>query len=210
MIEPIDFQQIIKQQQDFLKEITNIGAGHAATSLSTLLNETIRMEVPNVDFLPFDVIADRFGGFEEAVTAVFLRFNGEIPGNMFFIISPTGAKRLLRGLIDLIGSADDGFSEMEQSALMEIGNLLASGYLMALNQFTKLNMQPSVPSFAYDMAGAILSVGYLQYSQMGDKALLVDTTLKVGDDKLESHFFLIPDPDSFTPLFHALGVNTHG
>jgi chemotaxis protein CheC len=93
---------------------------------------------------------------------------------------------------------------------MEIGNLLASGYLMALNQFTKLNMQPSVPSFAYDMAGAILSVGYLQYSQMGDKALLVDTTLKVGDDKLESHFFLIPDPDSFTPLFHALGVNTHG
>jgi chemotaxis protein CheC len=206
MTNSFDFEHFAEIQQDFLKEITNIGAGHAATSLSMLLNETITMEVPSVDFMAFESIADRFGGFEQAVVAIFLRFNGSIPGNMFFIITPDGAKRLLRGLVSMIGSSEHGFSEMEQSALSEIGNLLASGYLIALNQFTQLEMQPSVPSFAYDMAGAILTVGYLQYSEMGDKALLVDTTFTIGDEKIESHFFLIPDPQSFEPLFHALGV----
>jgi chemotaxis protein CheC len=207
MSKSFDFTQIAEIQKDFLKEITNIGAGRAATSLSVMLNEPVVMKVPSVDFMPFDKIAERLGGDEQPVITIFLRFNGDVPGNVFFIVTPTGAKRLLRSLISMIGeSAANEFSELEQSALCEIGNLLASGYLIALNQFAKLNLQPTIPSFCYDMAGAILTVGYLQYGQMGDKALLIDTTLEVGNEKIESHFFLIPDPDSFSTLFKALGV----
>ncbi len=98
------------------------------------------------------------------------------------------------------------YSEMELSLLCEIGNILAGSYLSSLADFTKLQMQPSVPVVAHDMAGAILSYGIMQYGEMGDSALLIETTFLEDRKSMEGHFFLIPDPDSFQKIFEALGV----
>lgn len=94
----------------------------------------------------------------------------------------------------------------EWSALSEIGNILAGSYLSSLADFTSLQMSPTVPALALDMAGAILSYGLLQFGEMGDSALLIDTTFIEGQDEVEGQFFLIPDPDSFAKIFAALGV----
>jgi chemotaxis protein CheC len=96
---------------------------------------------------------------------------------------------------------------MELSALNEIGNILAGSYLTSLADFTNLYMVPTVPSLAIDMAGAILSYGLLQYGEMGDHALFIDTKFLDGVDEIEGHFFLIPDPESFPKIFSALGVS---
>jgi len=163
------------------------------------------MKVPSARLMPFDQITESLGGAEQVVTAVFLRVVGEVPGNMFFIITLESSKRLLNRLLGMdIGA--DGFTELEMSALAEIGNILAGSYLTSLSDFIKLNLQPTVPSLAIDMAGAILSYGMLQYGQMGDQALLIDTTFMEGNEEVEGHFFLIPDPESIERIFHALGV----
>jgi chemotaxis protein CheC len=67
-------------------------------------------------------------------------------------------------------------------------------------------MSPSVPAMAHDMAGAILSYGLVQYGEMGDSALLIESKFLEDRQSLEGHFFLIPDPDSFVKIFKALGV----
>nr|WP_210023452.1 MULTISPECIES: chemotaxis protein CheC [unclassified Paenibacillus] len=193
---------------DVLKEVGNIGAGHAATALSKLLDKPVDMLVPKVRLLPFEEIADSVGGSEKVVIAIFLRVEGETPGNLFFILTLESAKKLLRNLVGIEIGSDEGYSEMELSALNEIGNILAGSYLTSLADFTKLNMQPTVPSLAIDMAGAILSYGLLQFGQMGDQALLIDTKFLDGKDEIEGHFFLIPDPESFERIFIALGVQT--
>jgi len=190
---------------DVLKEVGNIGAGHAATALSRILNQPVDMSVPTVSLVPFEEIADRVGGSEQVVIAVFLRVEGDAPGNMFFIIREDSAKRLLRNLLS-IESEEGTYSEMELSALNEIGNILAGSYLSSLADFTKLSMAPTVPSLAIDMAGAILSYGLLQFGQMGDAALLIETKFLEGRDTVEGQFFLIPDPESFEKIFRALGV----
>jgi chemotaxis protein CheC len=69
-------------------------------------------------------------------------------------------------------------------------------------------MSPTVPSLSIDMAGAIMSYGLLQFGQMGDQALLIDTKFLEGDNEVQGHFFLIPDPDSFAIIFEALGVES--
>ena len=190
---------------DVLKEVGNIGAGHAATALSRILNQPVDMSVPTVSLVPFEEIADRVGGSEQVVIAVFLRVEGDAPGNMFFIIREDSAKRLLRNLLSL-DTEEGAYSDMELSALNEIGNILAGSYLSSLADFTKLTMTPTVPSLAIDMAGAILSYGLLQFGQMGDAALLIETTFLEDRDTVEGHFFLIPDPESFEKIFRALGV----
>ncbi|MFC5448362.1 chemotaxis protein CheC [Paenibacillus aestuarii] len=191
---------------DVLKEVGNIGAGHAATALSTLLDKPIDMLVPKVRMLPFEEICESVGGAETVVLAIFLRVEGDAPGNMFFIIHLESAKNMLRDLIGLNVQDDETYSELELSALNEIGNILAGSYLSSLADFTQLNMQPTVPSLAIDMAGAILSYGLLQFGQMGDQALLIDTKFLEGENEVQGHFFLIPDPESFEKIFSALGV----
>lgn len=200
------FSRLEDFQLDVLKEVGNIGAGHAATALSTLLDKPIDMLVPKVRMLPFEEICDSVGGAESVVLAIFLRVEGDAPGNMFFILDLNAAKNILRDLVGLSLPDQEEYSELELSALNEIGNILAGSYLSSLADFTNLNMQPTVPALAIDMAGAILSYGLLQFGQMGDQALLIDTKFLEGDNEVQGHFFLIPDPESFGKIFSALGV----
>ncbi|WP_240417564.1 chemotaxis protein CheC [Paenibacillus periandrae] len=193
-------------QLDVLKEVGNIGAGHAATALSRLLDKPVDMLVPKVRMVEFEEIAESVGGAERVVIAIFLRVEGETPGNLFFILSLESAKKLLRNLVGIEVVDDEHYTDMELSALSEIGNILAGSYLSSLADFTQLYMSPTVPALAIDMAGAILSYGLIQFGQMGDHALLIDTKFLDGNDEIEGHFFLIPDPESFNKIFIALGV----
>lgn len=202
------FSRLEDFQMDVLKEVGNIGAGHAATALSTLLDKPIDMLVPKVRMLPFEEICESVGGAETVVLAIFLRVDGDAPGNMFFILDLDAAKNMLRDLIGLNIENQEEYSELELSALNEIGNILAGSYLSSLADFTNLNMQPTVPALAIDMAGAILSYGLLQFGQMGDQALLIDTKFMEGENEVQGHFFLIPDPESFGKIFSALGVES--
>ncbi|AKF94577.1 chemotaxis protein CheC [Brevibacillus laterosporus] len=199
-------------QLDVLREVGNIGAGHATTALSQLIQKEIDMTVPQVRIISFQEIADFLGGDEVVVIAVFLRVEGDCPGNMFFIIDIPSAKNLLQHLLGIVPQEEQEeiFSEMELSALHEIGNIMAGSYLSSLADFTKLNMQPTVPALAIDMAGALLSYGLIELGRAGDFALTIDTAFMEGNEKMQGHFFLIPDPDSFATLFQALGVPLDG
>lgn len=195
-------------QLSVLREVGNIGAGHAATALSKLLQTEIQMNVPNVSVIPFDDIADQVGGAEKYVIGIFLRLEGDIPGSIFFLLGVGSAKTLVSGLVGEYASKEaEEFSEMEISALQEVGNILAGSYLSSLADFTKKDMQPSPPAIAVDMAGAILSIGVIQLGPASDYALVVDTEFTQGAMNIEGHFFLLPDPGSVEILFQSLGVD---
>lgn len=197
---------------DVLKEIGNIGAGNAATALSTLLNKKIDMRVPNVRVVSFDEMMDMAGGPDTVVAGVFLRIEGEAPGSMFFVLSLEQASRFIEQMI-----GDDDFSfeqppynDLAISALQELGNILSGSYLSALSDFTKLDLYPSVPGLSIDMVGAIISFGLIELSQVSDYAIVIDTALDEEElsttESVNGHFFLLPDPDSFDTIFRALGV----
>ena len=89
-------EKIPKMHLDLLKEIGNIGAGHAATALSSLLNKKIDMNVPNVRVISFNEMMDLAGGAENVVACVFFRIEGDAPGSMYFILSLEQSERLIR------------------------------------------------------------------------------------------------------------------
>lgn len=98
------------------------------------------------------------------------------------------------------------FSEMELSAMKEIGNIIAGSYLSALSTMTNLVITPSIPYIAVDMAAAILSVPAIQFGQFGDNALLIET--EFGDDvMMEGYFILLPDEDSYDKILESLGIS---
>lgn len=197
---------------DTFKEIGNIGAGHAATALSTLMNKKINMVVPTVQILHFDEVMEMAGGPDNIVASVFLRIEGDIEGSMFFVLQLEQAALFIQKLTgDQSFSFDHPpYSEMALSALQELGNILSGSYLSALGDFTGLHVFPSVPALAIDMVGAVMSDGLFEISQYSDYAIFIDTTLKEADgkasDSVKGHFFLLPDPNSFWKVLDALGV----
>jgi len=201
-----NFNRFEAFELDVLKEVGNIGAGNAATALSTLLNKPIDMAVPSVRIVPFEEVAEKVGGPEKVVVAVFLRVDGDAPGNMFFIMQEHSVNGLMQQLLNIDRNENEPYSDLEHSTLCEIGNILAGSYLSALADFTNLSLLPSVPAVVKDMAGPILSYGIIQYGEMGDTALLIETQFIEDNKSLDGHFFLIPDPASFEILFKSLGV----
>ncbi|PLR84234.1 CheY-P-specific phosphatase CheC [Bacillus canaveralius] len=205
-------EKISNMHLDILKEIGNIGAGHAATALSTLLNKKVDMRVPNVRVVSFDEMMEMAGGSENVVASVFLRIEGDAPGSMFFVLPLEQAAAFIRQMIGDSGFSFDNppYDELAMSALQELGNILSGSYLSSLSDFTNLSLYPSVPALGIDMVGAIISYGLIELSQVSDYAIVIDTALNEDEMKdfesVRGHFFLLPDPESFQIIFKALGV----
>jgi len=193
-------------QLDALKEIGNVGAGNSATALSQLINRKIDMTVPQIAIMPLGDVPDVVGGPDAMVAGVFLRVYGPAPSSILFLLPRDSAFALVDMLMGREQGTTTSLNSMDESALMEIGNILAGAYLNALSHFTKLTLLPSIPSLAMDMAGAILSVILIQLGEMGDHALVIETEFTTENDGVKGHFFLIPDPGSLSTILAAIGV----
>ena len=205
-------QKITSLHLDVLKEIGNIGAAHAATALSDLLNKKIDMRVPKVEMVSFNDMMELVGGSENVVVGIFLRIEGDAEGSMFFVLPIEQANRFIRGLIrdDTFDFKNPNVPELGLSAMQEMGNILSGSYLSALSDFTGLKIYPTVPGLSVDMFGAIISIGLIELSHVSDHVIVINTSIlddeQEDSESVRGHFFLLPDPDSFEAIFKALGV----
>ncbi|MCL6636872.1 MAG: chemotaxis protein CheC [Alicyclobacillus sp.] len=195
-----------EQAMDVLQEVGNIGAGHAATALSDLLHEPVRIAVTRARLCAFRDIPTLVGGDEVLTAGVLLRMTGDLSGNMMFLMPVQSARSLVGRLFSREVRVDDGeFDELELSALAEAGNILGCSYINALAELTGLHLVPSVPAVAVDMAAALLSMALLAIGERADAAMVISTSIQQRGADLEGHFFLLPDPASTPALLFALG-----
>lgn len=193
-------------EYDVLTEIGNIGAGNATTALSQLINTRIDMHVPQVKLLSFADLAEVIGGAETLVAGILLSLEGDIDGSMLFVLESDAAHVLVQQLMGCDSGESDTFTEMEVSALQEIGNIISGAYLSAISGLTNLLITASVPSLAFDMAGAILSVPAIEFGKLGDKALLIESQFKDLDVDISGYFIMIPTMESYGRILHSLGL----
>ncbi|ACB85003.1 chemotaxis protein CheC [Natranaerobius thermophilus] len=197
---------------DILKELGNIGAGNATTALSQFLGKSIKMTVPEVNILPFEEVPEVVGGPEELVAGVYMRIEGEAPGSLMLLLKQEDALKLIDVLLgrdssqEKVGTAD--LDDIEQSALMETGNIVANSYLNSLADMTKMEVGPSVPAISVDMAGAILEVILFQVDEeISEHVILIGTEFAYEGNTIRGHFFLIPDNESFPKIIKSLGFD---
>ena len=193
-------------QFDVLKEIGNIGAGNATTALAKMMNMKIDMNVPRVDLVPFTNLPDIFGSPEEVLARILVQLDGDIKGMMTFLVKEKSAHNLVNSLMGgMIQSSGDGFSDMELSALGEIGNIIIGAYLSAMSNLTSLKISSSVPYISIDMAGALLSVPAIEFGKLGDKVLLIET--QFGElDFVNGYFLMVPELESYDAILSSLGM----
>lgn len=201
----MSLDSVTAEYYDVLKEIGNIGAGNATTALAQLMQTKVDMSVPQVKLLEFKDLGELMGGEELVMAGIFLGIEGDISGSIMFLLDTAAAKHLVGKLMMGMELPDDGFSEMELSALKEVGNIITGAYLNALSMMTNLVILPTVPDLAVDMAGALLSVPAIQFGIQGDKILLIQTQF-FDEIELDGYFILLPEMESYEIILKALGI----
>jgi len=143
-------------EKDALQEIISIGASNSASALSKMVNCAIDLKINFVDVIHLTEIPNLLEDKEMQVTAVYMSINGQIKGT-FLLIYPMHSALLLVDLImkRKLGSTKK-LSEMDESALMEIANIVSGSCTTAMSKFLDMSFQSSIPFLAKDMVGSIV------------------------------------------------------
>ena len=201
------FDDVNSLYMDVFREIGNIGAGNATTAVASMLQLRVDMKVPKVELMNITDFGTAICPEEEVIAGILLELQSDISGSMMFLMRLDSAHYLVNSLMGGYGGNGEGdtFNEMEQSALKEIGNIIAGSYLSAISAMTNLKITSSVPFLAIDMAASILSVPAIQFGQFGDKALLIETEF-TDDLTINGYFILLPDEGSYDKILAGLGI----
>lgn len=201
----INLDEMSNEYFDVLRELGNIGAGNATTALAQMMQCKVDMAVPKVQLLEFKELGEAMVGEETVMAGIYLGIEGDIKGSIMFLLEKKAAKHLVGKLMGMESEGEE-FSEMEFSALKEVGNIITGSYLNSLSSITNLAIYPSVPDLTVDMAGAILSVPAIEFAALGDRMLMIQTQF-FDEMVLDGYFILIPDLDSYGRMLSALGIN---
>jgi chemotaxis protein CheC len=203
-----DIRSLKAIQLDALREVANIGAGHAATALSQMTGDTIMISVPTINIARLEDVPPQISGPEEPVAAVLMNMLGDLTGRTLLVFPRPTAIRLSELMLRRPARADGELGELEQSAIKEAGNILSGAYLNALSDFMGLMLLPSPPSLAIDMSSAVLTTAYLQFGTDRDYVFCVESEFHMQEmaEKLRGFFLLLPDVASLHAILRAVRV----
>lgn len=205
-----DLRSLRPDQLDALREVANIGAGHAATALSQMTGGTIMISVPTINVAPLEEVPPQISAPEEPVAAVLMNMMGDLTGRTLLVFPKQTAKRLAELMLRRpLGTPDGDLTELEQSALKEAGNILSGAYMNALSDFMGLMLLNSPPSLAIDMSTAVLTTAYLQFGSDRDFVFCVESEfyMKDVDEHLRGFFLLLPDMASLQAILKAMRMS---
>jgi chemotaxis protein CheC len=201
-----DIKELKADQLDALREVANIGAGHAATALSQMTGSTIMISVPTINISSLEDVPTRISEPEEPIAAVLMHMLGDLTGRTLLVFPRPTAMRLAELMLRRPSGTSQELGTLEQSAIKEAGNILSGAYMNALSDFMGLMLLPSPPSLAIDMSSAILSTAFLQFGTDRDHVFYVESQffLQEQNEHLRGFFLLLPDLASLQAILRAV------
>ena len=194
-------------QKDALQEVANIGASHAATALSKMINRDIKISVPQVDILPLENIVDCVKD-EKIGVGIFLKISDQIPSYVLLLLPKDSAF----ALADLLMGKEpdpvkDILSEMDSSALQEVANVMMCAFFDSVTALLGIPIVPSPPALAYDEPVAVMDYVLIQIGEVANEAVVFNVELQEEKGKsFDINMFLLPEPNSVKTILEKLGM----
>ena len=200
-----DIRNLKALQLDALREVSNMGAGHAATALSQMTGQKIMISVPHLTISKLEDVPNQIEAREEPVAAVLMKMLGDLTGLTLLVFSQQTALKVA-GL--MMRKPATTLGEIEQSALKEAGNILSAAYLNALSEFRGMILMPSPPTLVIDMSDAVLNETYLEVAQQSEYVFCVESEFELmeSNERLRGFFLLMPDVGSLNAILRATRV----
>ena len=158
---------------DILQELGSIGAGNAATALSEILQQPIKIELPKIYTLPPHLIQDYYNYHDNPVTAVYSQLRGEFDCDILLIFDRDEEKKIV-ALMNMI-PPEEVMPETAASTIEELGNMLIGAFWSAISNFIGVELVPSPPQRATDSFDAIIDYFLIKQALFTSISLVFET-----------------------------------
>ena len=191
---------------DALREIGNIGSGNAATSLSSMLNTPVEIEVPNISLINYDNVSQYLGGKDRKVIGLALGLEADIEGVMLHVVQPKFASRIINAFYPKEIHTLEDINEMDLSAVKETSNITTAAYVNSMATMTDTFINITPPIEYLDTVENVLKHASDRFDAIGHQVIYIDENLYIGDTEIKSSMILILQIDSLKKLFDKLGI----
>lgn len=200
-----DARALTPTQLDALREVANIGAGHAATALSQMTGSRIMISVPQLKVVPIESLSVEISDPEAPVAAILMAMLGDLTGRTLLVF-PQATAFTLAGLLTRRPIEGDELGALGESALKEAGNILSGAYLNALSEFLGMMLLNSPPDLVIDMSSAVLTSEELEFGTPEDFVFCVESEFFLSDreERIRGFFLLLPDAQSLQAILRAV------
>lgn len=192
---------------DVLREIGNIGSGNAATSLSSMLNTTVDIEVPIISLINYDNVSQYLGGKDREVIGLALGLEADIDGVMLHVVQPQFASRIINAFYPKEINTLADINEMDLSAVKETSNITTAAYVNSLAALTNMFINITPPVDYLDTVENVLKHASNRFDSIGNQVIYIDENLYIGGTEIKSSMILILQMESLKKLFDKLGIS---
>lgn len=200
------FDQLSSLEIDTLREIGSIGTGNAATALSQMLGREVRITLPEVRIMGYNEAIEWIGGPEQVTAGVLVGMSGQMNGIMLSVQQLGFVNMVLKHMVNMSITSYDQLDDLSRSTLVEVGNIMISTFINAFSGLSDISVNLTVPAFAVDMQGAILSVPMAEYGGMSDYLMTIGGNFVYEGKEVPCRLLLSPDIRSLNFLLKKLGV----
>ena len=201
-------QVLSPERMDALKEVANIGAGHAATALSMMTGARIMIDVPTVNVAPLEELIPGIADENSQIVSVLMDMYGSLKGHTLLCLPLITARRLADLMLRRERRPGGTLDALEQSALKEAGNILGGAYMTALSEFLGMTLMPSPPTLTVGTTTEVMAEHRRQAANAA-AACCVETEFSFEEvgEQFRGFFLLLPDAESFDAIFRAVNVS---
>ena len=163
-----NYEDLNVLELDTIREMGSIGTGNAATALSSMLGCEVRIDMPEVRIMGYNEAIDWIGGPEVITAGVLVHMSGELNGIMLSVQQMEFVNLVLQRMVGRTVQEYEQLDDLDRSALVEVGNIMISTFINALSSLAEITTRLTVPAFAVDMQGAILTVPMAEFGGQSD------------------------------------------
>lgn len=201
-----NYDELDSLELDTLKEIGSIGTGNAATALSQMLAQEIRITLPEVRIMGYNEAIEWIGGAEEITAGVLVKLGGQLNGIMLSVQPLEFINIILESTMSKTVKDYSELDEIDKSALIEIGNIMISTFINAMAGLAGISVELTVPALTVDMQGAILTVPMVEYGGQSNYIMTIGGNFICNGKQIPCRLLLSPDIRSLNFLLERLGV----
>ncbi len=177
--------------------------------MSQWTNGRVSLSLDELREAPLEEVSAELDMGDDLLTMVVLGVQGDgvqggMGGQLILAFDDENGRTLAASLLGREVVANAGWSELDQSAVMETGNILASAYLNELTRLTRRKLIPSAPFFVQDFGASVLAQVLAGQSLAGDRALICRTRFEFDQRQVNWSLFFVPSEELLQTLLTAV------
>ncbi len=189
---------------EIFNRVSKEGSRRVADSLSQMSGLDAEIEVAKINVLHMEDVKTHLG--EDTAVGIHVELTEPPYGYVLFLLDPADSKRLAQSMVPGESGDEAGFSDMERSAMQEIGNIMTSGYIDGWANVLDTTINMGTPTFTYGPSAAIIE-------KMGgwpddDIAFVLDSEISTGDANVDLTVYTFPQLHELVDLVKGIDLDT--